>query len=94
MHLKWICETLTLRDEETLLQEIEFPTSGLASVPGDGEGATEMTESINMIREFCDRLLAPEKARSTRIVCISTYCCYPNNERFNILSKSFLKEFL
>lgn len=37
---------------------------------GDGEGATEMTGSINMIREFCDRLLAPEKARSTRIVCI------------------------
>lgn len=37
---------------------------------GDGEGATEMTESINMIREFCDRLLAPEKARTTRIVCV------------------------
>lgn len=36
---------------------------------GDGEGANEMTESINMIREFCDRLLAPEKARTTRIVC-------------------------
>ncbi|ESQ32401.1 hypothetical protein EUTSA_v10004626mg [Eutrema salsugineum] len=51
----------------TLLQEIEFPTSGLASVPGDGEGATEMTGSINMIREFCDRLLSPEKARTTRI---------------------------
>jgi len=49
-------------------------------VLGDGEGATEMTESINMIREFCDRLLAPEKARSTRIVMCSTYCCYPSHD--------------
>ncbi|KAG7612326.1 unnamed protein product [Arabidopsis thaliana] len=57
---------LAMKDEKQLM-EVEFPTSGLASVPGDGEGATEMTESINMIREFCDRLLAPEKARSTRI---------------------------
>ncbi|XP_010439656.1 PREDICTED: protein LOW PSII ACCUMULATION 3, chloroplastic [Camelina sativa] len=57
---------LAMKDEKQLM-EIEFPTSGLASVPGDGEGATEMTESINMIREFCDRLLPPEKARTTRI---------------------------
>lgn len=50
------------------LMEIEFPTSGLLSVPGDGEGGTEMTESMLLIREFCDRLVAPEKATRTRIV--------------------------
>ncbi|XP_021768331.1 protein LOW PSII ACCUMULATION 3, chloroplastic-like [Chenopodium quinoa] len=49
------------------LMEIEFPTSGLQSVPGDGEGGTEMTESMQLIREFCDRLVAPEKATRTRI---------------------------
>ncbi|KAH0870019.1 hypothetical protein HID58_077041 [Brassica napus] len=57
---------LALKDEKQLM-EIEFPTSGLASVPGDGEGATEMTESMNMIHQFCDRLISPEKARTTRI---------------------------
>ncbi|XP_048429490.1 protein LPA3 isoform X2 [Pyrus x bretschneideri] len=50
-----------------LLQEIEFPTSGLESVPGDGEGGIEMTESMQLIREFCNRLIVPEKARQTRI---------------------------
>lgn len=28
-----------------------------------------MTESMNMIHQFCDRLISPEKARTTRIVC-------------------------
>ncbi|KAB2626193.1 protein LOW PSII ACCUMULATION 3 [Pyrus ussuriensis x Pyrus communis] len=50
-----------------LVQEIEFPTSGLESVPGDGEGGIEMTESMQLIREFCNRLIVPEKARQTRI---------------------------
>ncbi|CAN6547076.1 unnamed protein product [Malus baccata var. baccata] len=78
------------------LMEIEFPTSGLESVPGsfrqliyvynlfqvscimysfliyethlgDGEGGIEMTESMQLIREFCNRLIVPEKARQTRI---------------------------
>lgn len=51
---------------------------------GDGEGANEMTESINMIREFCDRLLAPEKARTTRIVCNLLIFCYPNDDSFSV----------
>lgn len=44
-----------------------------------------MTESINMIREFCDRLLAPEKARTTRIVC------YLNNDQIQHLIKIFFE---
>ncbi|KAI7728661.1 hypothetical protein M8C21_010227 [Ambrosia artemisiifolia] len=49
------------------LMEIEFPTAGLGSVPGDGEGGIEMTGSMQLIREFCDLLVAPEKATRTRI---------------------------
>ncbi|KAI9111735.1 hypothetical protein K1719_017425 [Acacia pycnantha] len=49
------------------LMEIEFPTAGLQSVPGDGEGGIEMTESMQLIREFCDRFIRPEKASRTRI---------------------------
>ncbi|KAF5725455.1 protein LOW PSII ACCUMULATION 3 chloroplastic isoform X4 [Tripterygium wilfordii] len=57
---------LALKDDKKLM-EIEFPPSGLESVPGDGEGGTEMTESMQLIREFCDRLISPEKAARTRI---------------------------
>ncbi|XP_021725599.1 protein LOW PSII ACCUMULATION 3, chloroplastic isoform X2 [Chenopodium quinoa] len=57
---------LAMKDNIQLM-EIEFPTSGLQSVPGDGEGGIEMTESMQLIREFCDRLVAPEKATRTRI---------------------------
>ncbi|KMT11447.1 hypothetical protein BVRB_5g107710 [Beta vulgaris subsp. vulgaris] len=57
---------LAMKDNIQLM-EIEFPTSGLQSVPGDGEGGTEMTESMQLIREFCDRLVTPEKAAWTRI---------------------------
>lgn len=37
-------------------------------VSGDGEGGIEMTESMQLIREFCDLFIAPEKASQTRIV--------------------------
>ncbi|XP_009605749.1 uncharacterized protein [Nicotiana tomentosiformis] len=57
---------LALKDNRQLM-EIEFPTAGLGSVPGDGEGGTEMTGSIQLIREFCDLLVVPEKATRTRI---------------------------
>ncbi|XP_048132382.1 uncharacterized protein LOC115757590 isoform X3 [Rhodamnia argentea] len=50
------------------LMEIEFPTSGLDSVPGDGEGGIEMTGSMQLIREFCDQLVDSEKVTRTRIV--------------------------
>ncbi|XP_050234732.1 uncharacterized protein LOC126682970 isoform X2 [Mercurialis annua] len=49
------------------LMEIEFPTAGLQSVPGDGEGGIEMTESMQFIRRFCDRFVIPEKASRTRV---------------------------
>ncbi|CAN0910168.1 hypothetical protein LINGRAHAP2_LOCUS26140 [Linum grandiflorum] len=49
------------------LMEIEFPTAGLESVPGDGEGGIEMTDSMLLIRQFCDRFVSPEKATRTRI---------------------------
>ncbi|GMI95709.1 hypothetical protein like AT5G48790 [Hibiscus trionum] len=57
---------LALKDEKQLM-EIEFPTAGLRSVPGDGEGGNEMTESMQLIREFCDILVTPDKATRTRI---------------------------
>ncbi|KAK9144141.1 hypothetical protein Sjap_004044 [Stephania japonica] len=57
---------LALSDKKQLM-EIEFPTAGLASVPGDGEGGIEMTGSMQLIREFCDCFITPEKATRTRI---------------------------
>ncbi|XWS49473.1 hypothetical protein CRYUN_Cryun12cG0006500 [Craigia yunnanensis] len=52
---------LALKDGKQFM-EIEFPTAGLQSVPGDGEGGNEMTGSMQLIREFCDILVTPEKA--------------------------------
>ncbi|KAF3685398.1 hypothetical protein BC332_00938 [Capsicum chinense] len=57
---------LALKDNRQLM-EIEFPTAGLGSVPGDGEGGIEMTGSMQLIREFCDLLVISEKATKTRI---------------------------
>lgn len=57
---------LAMKDGKQLM-EIEFPTAGLQSVPGDGEGGNEMTGSMQMIREFCDILVTPDKATRTRI---------------------------
>ncbi|KAF3447669.1 hypothetical protein FNV43_RR08372 [Rhamnella rubrinervis] len=57
-------------DGKSSLQEIEFPTAGLESVPGDGEGGIEMTGSMQLIRDFCDRFIIPEKSTRTRIVKI------------------------
>ncbi|KAL5794693.1 hypothetical protein ACOSP7_003287 [Xanthoceras sorbifolium] len=57
---------LAMKDGKQLM-EIEFPTAGLESVPGDGEGGNEMTGSMQLIREFCDCLVNPEKATRTRI---------------------------
>lgn len=37
-------------------------------VSGDGEGGIEMTGSMQLIREFCDLVISPEKATRTRIV--------------------------
>ncbi|XAR70713.1 hypothetical protein NMG60_11027672 [Bertholletia excelsa] len=57
---------LALKDNKQLM-EIEFPTAGLQSVPGDGEGGVEMTGSMELIREFCDIFVTPEKVTRTRI---------------------------
>ncbi|KAL5670659.1 hypothetical protein ACJX0J_022880, partial [Zea mays] len=54
------------KDGKQLL-EIEFPTAGLQTVPGDGEGGNEMTGSMLLIREFCDRFVPAEKATRTRV---------------------------
>uniref|UniRef100_A0A2N9IC86 DUF1995 domain-containing protein n=1 Tax=Fagus sylvatica TaxID=28930 RepID=A0A2N9IC86_FAGSY len=63
---------LALKDNRKLM-EIEFPTAGLESVPGDGEGGIEMTGSMQLIREFCDRFISPEKATRTRIAVVVQY---------------------
>ncbi|CAN4128056.1 unnamed protein product [Withania somnifera] len=39
---------LALKDSRQLM-EIEFPAAGLGSIPGDGEGGTEMTGSVQLI---------------------------------------------
>ncbi|KAK4422474.1 hypothetical protein Salat_1829900 [Sesamum alatum] len=57
---------LAIKDDRQLM-EIEFPTAGLDSVPGDGEGGIEMTGSMQLIREFCDLVVRPEKYTRTRI---------------------------
>ncbi|KAL9328454.1 hypothetical protein ACSQ67_003457 [Phaseolus vulgaris] len=62
-----VAVNLAMKDNRQLM-EIEFPTAGLGSVPGDGEGGIEMTESMQLIREFCDRFVSPEKVTRTRIV--------------------------
>lgn len=85
-----------------LPQEIEFPTSGLDSVPGnltfvwqcflilawnflcsnffivtgDGEGGIEMTGSLQLIREYCDLVVSPEKTTRTRVVCFIILALY------------------
>ncbi|KAG4951620.1 hypothetical protein JHK85_045487 [Glycine max] len=61
-----VAADLAIKDNRQLM--IEFPTAGLGSVPGDGEGGIEMTESMQLIREFCDRFISSEKATRTRIV--------------------------
>lgn len=43
---------------------------------GDGEGGNEMTGSMQLIREFCDVLVTPEKARRTRIVTFYVFLQY------------------
>ncbi|KAH8934026.1 hypothetical protein BDL97_18G062200 [Sphagnum fallax] len=53
-----------LKDGKLLL-EVEFPTGGLDSVPGDEEGGIEMTTSMVLMREFCK--IFGEQAPSTRI---------------------------
>ncbi|KAL2234620.1 UNVERIFIED_CONTAM: hypothetical protein Sindi_1194200 [Sesamum indicum] len=57
---------LAIKNDKQLM-EIEFPTAGLDSVPGDGEGGIEMTGSMQLIREFCDLVISPEKYTRTRI---------------------------
>ncbi|KAG6392985.1 hypothetical protein SASPL_147215 [Salvia splendens] len=60
---------LAIKNKKQLM-EIEFPTSGLDSVPGDGEGGIEMTGSLQLIRQYCDLLVSPEKTTRTRVVCL------------------------
>ncbi|KAL3691118.1 hypothetical protein R1sor_004769 [Riccia sorocarpa] len=56
-----------LQDSKLLL-EIEFPTGGLDSVPGDVEGGIEMSSSMNLVREFCRVFVdGSDKAGRTRI---------------------------
>ncbi|KAF3795947.1 hypothetical protein EJ110_NYTH04192 [Nymphaea thermarum] len=61
-----VATELALKDDKQLL-EIEIPTAGLASVPGDAEGGIEMTESMQLIHEYCKRFVPSEKVTKTRI---------------------------
>ncbi|KAG0579260.1 hypothetical protein KC19_4G086200 [Ceratodon purpureus] len=53
-----------LKDGKTLL-EVEFPTAGLDTVPGDEEGGIEMTTSIVLMKEFCT--IFKDESPTTRI---------------------------
>ncbi|KAG6546776.1 hypothetical protein Mapa_011722 [Marchantia paleacea] len=55
-----------LKDSK-LLMEIEFPTGGLDSVPGDVEGGIEMSTSMYLVREFCRVFSDGDRAGRTRI---------------------------
>lgn len=57
---------LAVKDDKQLM-EIEFPTAGLESVPGDGEGGIEMTGSVELLREFCDLVVSPDQTAKTRV---------------------------
>ncbi|CAN6461367.1 unnamed protein product [Victoria cruziana] len=61
-----VATELALKDDKQLL-EIEIPTAGLASVPGDAEGGIEMTESMQLIHEYCKCFVPLEKVTKTRI---------------------------
>ena len=47
---------------------LQIDCSHSIMISGDGEGGIEMTESMQLIREFCDRFISSEKATRTRIV--------------------------
>lgn len=51
-------------------------------VSGDGEGGIEMTGSMQLIREFCDLVISPEKATRTRIVRLELSYFTVSNEMF------------
>eukprot|EP01025_Chloroclados_australasicus_P009792 TRINITY_DN13776_c0_g2_i1.p1 TRINITY_DN13776_c0_g2~~TRINITY_DN13776_c0_g2_i1.p1 ORF type:complete len:310 (+),score=21.98 TRINITY_DN13776_c0_g2_i1:211-1140(+) len=46
-----LCVDQALKDNKSLV-EIEIPANGIYSVPGDGEGGNEMTQSMRLLREF------------------------------------------
>ncbi|KAG4388676.1 hypothetical protein GLYMA_09G212000v4 [Glycine max] len=50
-------------NETILYRRLSFPLLD----SGDGEGGIEMTESMQLIHEICDRFISPEKATRTRI---------------------------
>jgi Domain of unknown function (DUF1995) len=50
-----------------LLLEVEFPTSGLDSVAGDGEGQNEMTSSLEYLRRFLVMFQVGSGAATTRV---------------------------
>lgn len=51
------------------LQNLCYNVTDFLSVPGDGEGGIEMTGSLQLIREYCDLVVTPEKTTRTRVVC-------------------------
>ncbi|GMH42564.1 hypothetical protein BSKO_10483 [Bryopsis sp. KO-2023] len=55
-----------VEDGNTLL-EVEFPTASLHSVPGDGEGANEMSWSMDYLRRFCRMYENQGQAENVRI---------------------------
>lgn len=55
-----------LNDGKKLL-EIEFPTAGLDSVPGDAEGGIEMTDSMRYMKDFCRLFTKSRDGASIRI---------------------------
>mmetsp|Transcript_41500 Transcript_41500/g.132609 ORF Transcript_41500/g.132609 Transcript_41500/m.132609 type:complete len:350 (+) Transcript_41500:3-1052(+) len=54
-------------EDGNMLVEIEFPTGGLEQVPGDTEGAVEMTQSMNILRDVVNKLARGKDAEAVRI---------------------------
>lgn len=73
-----------------------LPLSFCNCVAGDGEGGIEMTESMQLIREFCDLFVTPEKVTRTRIVSIvymsSFILILPSNFLFKVVYSAITGE--
>ena len=54
--------------------QVEFPTLGLASCPGDSEGVNEMNESAALLRQLCTVFERAGTAEGVRVFFPGACC--------------------
>eukprot|EP01026_Neomeris_dumetosa_P081856 TRINITY_DN92749_c0_g1_i4.p2 TRINITY_DN92749_c0_g1~~TRINITY_DN92749_c0_g1_i4.p2 ORF type:complete len:293 (+),score=47.79 TRINITY_DN92749_c0_g1_i4:3-881(+) len=67
------------------LIEIEMPVTSLTSVPGDGEGANEMSLSMRYLKTFVSMFERSKEERSVRIF-------FPDKQELRVAQKGAAKE--